>query len=224
MISLTALPVNILPVGYNAQSHGQSSYSSDDLPKAVVMTLNKGSAVKSMDFNPVQQILLLGLLPPCPTFLYWSALRNLDNCLFISFVFVQSLIHFVIVYQASLVNDYTASINRMIWSPDGTLFGVAYSKNIVHIYSYHGGNHVRNHLEIDAHSGSVNDLAFSYANKQLSIVTCGEDRLIKVWDAVPGNKQHTFEGHEAPVYSVCPHRKENIQVFFVHYIIYKRKH
>ncbi|KAF5945849.1 hypothetical protein HYC85_016077 [Camellia sinensis] len=112
--------------------------------------------------------------------------------------------------QASLANDYTASINRVIWSPDG----VAYSKNIVHIYSYHGGNDVRNHLEIDAHSGSVNDLAFSYPNKQLSIVTCGEDRLIKVWDAVTGNKQYTFEGHEAPVYSVCPHRKENIQFIF----------
>lgn len=54
------LPVNILPVGYSGQSHGQSSYSSDDLPKAVVMTLNQGSVVKSMDFHPVQQILLLG--------------------------------------------------------------------------------------------------------------------------------------------------------------------
>lgn len=54
------LPVNILPVGYTSQNHGQSSFSTDDLPKAVVMTLNQGSAVKSMDFHPVQQILLLG--------------------------------------------------------------------------------------------------------------------------------------------------------------------
>lgn len=54
------LPVNILPVGYTAQNHGQTSYSSDDLPKAVVMNLSQGSAVKSMDFHPVQQILLLG--------------------------------------------------------------------------------------------------------------------------------------------------------------------
>lgn len=35
-------------------------------------------------------------------------------------------------------------------------------------------------IQIEAHSGSVNDLAFSYPNKQLCIVTCGEDRLIKV--------------------------------------------
>lgn len=35
---------------------------------------------------------------------------------------------------------------------------------------------------------------------------------VKVWDAGTGAKQYTFEGHEAPVYSVCPHYKENIQV------------
>ncbi|KAI3689636.1 hypothetical protein L2E82_47600 [Cichorium intybus] len=46
------LPVNILPVGYS----GQSSYSSDDLPKAVVMTLNQGLVVKSMDFHPLEQV------------------------------------------------------------------------------------------------------------------------------------------------------------------------
>ncbi|GJX43301.1 topless-related protein 4-like protein isoform X1 [Tanacetum coccineum] len=34
-------------------------------------------------------------------------------------------------------------------------------------------------VQIEAHVGSVNDLAFSYPNKQLCIVTCGEDRLIK---------------------------------------------
>lgn len=54
------MPVNIMSVGYTGQSHGQSSYSLDDLPKTVVLSLNQGSAVKSMDFHPVQQILLLG--------------------------------------------------------------------------------------------------------------------------------------------------------------------
>jgi hypothetical protein len=57
------LPVNVLPVPYTSQSHGQSSYSSTDLPKTVVMTLSQGSSVKSMDFHPVQQILLLGECP-----------------------------------------------------------------------------------------------------------------------------------------------------------------
>lgn len=35
-------------------------------------------------------------------------------------------------------------------------------------------------LQIDAHVGGVNDLAFAYPNKQLCVVTCGDDKLIKV--------------------------------------------
>ncbi|CAL5440409.1 unnamed protein product [Camellia sinensis] len=61
--------------------------------------------------------------------------------------------------------------------------GVAYSKHIVHLYTYHGGEDIRNHLE--------------------------------VWDVATGSKQYTFEGHQLPVYSVCPHTKENIQVSFL---------
>ncbi|KAJ9551023.1 hypothetical protein OSB04_015068 [Centaurea solstitialis] len=205
------MPVNILPVGYIGQSHGQSSYSSDDLPKAVVMTLNQGSLVRSMDFHPVQQILLL-VGSNNGDIMIWE-LGSKEKLAHKNFK-VWDLSVCSMPLQASLTNDNTASINRVTWSPDGTLFGIAYSKHIVQIYSYHGGDDLRNHLEIEAHGGSVNDLAFSYPNKQLCIVTCGEDRLIKVWDAVTGTKQYTFEGHESPVYSVCPHFKENIQFIF----------
>ncbi|XP_028111982.1 protein TPR3-like [Camellia sinensis] len=69
-------------------------------------------------------------------------------------------------------------------------------------------------FQIDAHVGGVNDIAFAHPNKQLCIVTCGDDKTIKVWDAVAGHKQYIFEGHEAPVHSVCPHYKENIQFIF----------
>ncbi|CAI9288819.1 unnamed protein product [Lactuca saligna] len=58
--------------------------------------------------------------------------------------------------------------------------GVAYSRNIVQIYSYHGGDDLRNHLEIEAHGGNLNNFAFSYPNEQLCIVTCGDGRLIKL--------------------------------------------
>ncbi|KAK3436843.1 hypothetical protein EUGRSUZ_C01368 [Eucalyptus grandis] len=170
------LPVNILPVTYNNQSHGQSSYSSDDLPKNVVATLSQSSPVKSMDFHPVQQILLL-VGTNMGDVIVWEVgsrtritQRNFK---------VWDLGTCSMAVQASLASDYTASVNRVMWSPDGTLFGVAYSKHMVHIYSYHGGDDIRNHLEIEAHGGSVNDLAFSYPNKQLCVVTCGEDRLIK---------------------------------------------
>lgn len=205
------LPVNILPVAYTGQSHGQSSYSSDDLPKTVVTNLNQGSAVRSMDFHPTHQILLL-VGTNMGDVMVWDvsireriAIRNFK---------VWDLGSCSMPLQASLSGDYTASVNRVVWSPDGSLFGVAYSKHIVHIYGYHGGDELRNLLEIDAHAGSVNDLAFSYPNKQLCFVTCGEDRVIKVWDASTGTRQFIFEGHEAPVYSVCPHHKENIQFIF----------
>ncbi|KAG6503556.1 hypothetical protein ZIOFF_035872 [Zingiber officinale] len=74
---------------------------------------------------------------------------------------------------ASLTNDATVSVNRCLWSPEGSILG------------------------------SVNDIAFSYPKKTLSIITCGDDKAIK--DASTRQKQYTFEGHEAPVYSVCPH-------------------
>ncbi|XP_022632522.1 topless-related protein 4-like isoform X2 [Vigna radiata var. radiata] len=63
-----------------------------------------------------------------------------------------------------------------------SILGVAYLRHIVQIYSYHGGDEVRQHLE--------------------------------VWDAASGAKQYTFEGHKAPIYSVGPHYKENIQFIF----------
>lgn len=34
---------------------------------------------------------------------------------------------------------------------------------------------------MDAHVGNVSDLAFSQLKEQLFLVTCGEDRTVKVW-------------------------------------------
>ncbi|KAI7980655.1 Topless-related protein 4 [Camellia lanceoleosa] len=68
--------------------------------------------------------------------------------------------------------------------------------------------------KIDAHTGNVSDLAFFHPNKQLCVITCGEDKTIKVWDVATGSKQYTFEGHQLPIYSVCPHTKENIKFIF----------
>ncbi|GAV81493.1 WD40 domain-containing protein [Cephalotus follicularis] len=205
------LPVNILPVTYPGQPHAHTYYSSNDLPKTVLVTINQGSAIKSMDFHPVQQTLLL-VGTNIGDITIWEV-GTRERLVFRNFK-VWDLSACSMTLQASLANEYTASVNRVIWSPDGTLLGVAYSKHIVHIYSYHGGDDLRNHLEIDAHAGNVSDLAFCHPNKQLCVITCGEDKTIKVWDAVTGNKQYTFEGHEAPVYSVCPHHKESIQFIF----------
>ena len=42
-------------------------------------------------------------------------------------------------------------------------------------------------MQVDAHIGGVNDLAFAHPNKQLCIVTCGDDKLIKVYKSTPCN-------------------------------------
>lgn len=204
------LPVNMLPVAYPGQSHVHT-LSSDDLPKNAIGTLNQGSSVKSMDFHPMQQTLLL-VGTNIGDITIWE-IGSKERLVSRNFK-VWDLNTCSMPLQASLSNEYTAAVNRVVWSPDGGLLGVAYSKHIVHIYSYHGSDDLKNHLEIDAHAGNVSDIAFSLPNKQLCFITCGEDKTIKVWDAAGGSKMFTFEGHEAPVYSVCPHHKENIQFIF----------
>ncbi|XP_057969141.1 topless-related protein 4-like isoform X2 [Malania oleifera] len=203
--------VNILPAPLPGQSYAHTSYPSHDLPKTVMVNLTQGSAVKSMDFNPVQQTLLL-VGTSIGDITVWEV-GSRERLAFRNFK-VWDIASCSMTLQASLANEYTASVNRVLWSPDGTLFGIAYSKHIVHVYSYNGGDRLRNHLEIDAHIGNVSDLAFADQNEQLCIITCGEDKAVKVWDAVTGLKKYMFEGHEAPVYCVCPHQKENIQFIF----------
>lgn len=47
-------------------------------------------------------------------------------------------------------------------------------------------------MQIDAHAGGVNDIAFAHPNKQqLCVVTCGDDKLIKVSGA---SQELFFEG------------------------------
>lgn len=47
------------PVGA-VPNHPPAMYSPDELPKNVARTLNQGSCVMSMDFHPIQQMILLG--------------------------------------------------------------------------------------------------------------------------------------------------------------------
>ncbi|CAA3017536.1 topless-related 1-like isoform X2 [Olea europaea subsp. europaea] len=198
-------------VSFPGSSHPPNIYSPDDLPKTVVRNLSQGSNVMSMDFHPQQQtVLLVGT--NVGDISIWEvgsrerlALKNFK---------VWDISACSMPFQATLVKDATISVNRCIWGPEGSILGVAFSKHIVQIYTYNPAGELIQHLEIDAHIGGVNDIAFAHPNKQLCIVTCGDDKTIKVWDAVAGRKQYTFEGHEAPVYSVCPHYKENIQFIF----------
>ncbi|KAJ6810121.1 protein TPR2-like isoform X1 [Iris pallida] len=198
-------------VSFSGATHPPNIYSQDDLPKTLVRTLSQGSTVMSLDFHPQHQTFLLvgtnvgdiGIWEvgsreriAHKTFKIWDP----QSC--------------SVPLQHTLMKDATISVNRCLWSPDGSIIGVAFSKHLVQTYAYSPNGELRQQLEFDAHVGGVNDIAFSHPNKSLSIITCGDDKTIKVWDATTGQKQYVFEGHEAPVYSVCPHHKEAIQFIF----------
>ncbi|KAL9233336.1 hypothetical protein vseg_008354 [Gypsophila vaccaria] len=195
-------------VTYPTARH-QPSWSLEDLPRTVAFTLHQGSAVTSMDFHPSHHSLLIVGSASAEITLWEVSLREK----LISKPFkIWDMNSCSLQFQAAFVKD-VVSVSRVAWSPDGAYVGAAFTKHLIHLYAYSGPNDLRQQLEIDAHAGGVNDLAFAYPNKQLCILTCGDDKLIKVWD-LTGRKLFNLEGHEAPVYSICPHHKENIQFIF----------
>ncbi|KAF3775758.1 TOPLESS protein [Nymphaea thermarum] len=198
-------------VSFSGSPHPPNIYSQEDLPKAVVRTLNQGSNVMSMDFHPHQHtILLVGTNVGDIAIWEVGSKERISHKTFR----VWDVSAYSLALQTSLMKDATISVNRCVWGPDGSILGVAFSKHIVQTYMYTPTGELRQHLEIDAHAGGVNDIAFALPNKQLCIITCGDDKTIKVWDATGGRRLYIFEGHEAPVYSVCPHHKEAIQFIF----------
>ncbi|KAF7811415.1 protein TOPLESS [Senna tora] len=66
--------------------------------------------------------------------------------------------------------------------------------------------------EVEAHDGNVNVIAFFTVNKHFFVITCGDDKIVKVWDVTSGDKCYTFDGQDAPVCSICPHKKEQVNV------------
>ncbi|XP_073102229.1 protein TOPLESS-RELATED PROTEIN 2 isoform X2 [Elaeis guineensis] len=205
-------------VSFSSASHPPNIYTPDDLPKTVVRVLNQGSSVMSLDFHPQQQTILLGRCcgPIIGTNVGDIAIWEVGSRERIAHKTfkVWDVKSCSIALQAALVKDATISVSRCLWSPDGSVLGIAFSKHIVHTYAFISSGELQQQLEIDAHIGGVNDIAFAHPHKSLSIITCGDDKTIKVWDATTGQRQYIFEGHEAPVYSVCPHYKESIQFIF----------
>ncbi|WZZ36818.1 hypothetical protein YC2023_020219 [Brassica napus] len=185
----------------------QALWSPEDLPLKVALALHQGSTVTSMEFHPMQNTLLLVGSATGEITLWELAVR--EKLVTRPFK-VWDMTNCTNQFQALIAKETPISVTRVAWSPDGNFIGVAYSKHLVHLYAFSGPNDLRQHAEIDAHMGAVNDLAFAIPNRQLCVVTCGDDKLIKVWD-LQGRKHFTFEGHETPVYSICPHHKENIQ-------------
>ncbi|KAF4388353.1 hypothetical protein G4B88_013190 [Cannabis sativa] len=184
----------MFPGNIPGQSNNEILNLTDDFPKTAARSLDQRSVTTSMDFHPTQHTLLLvgNIVGDISLWEVGSREKLMSQSI-----------------QAGMVK-------RVLWTHDGSVFGVAFSINIVHLYRYNGINDIRQHLEIDAHVGSVNDLAFSNPSpsKQLCVITCGDDKTIKVWNVATGVKLFTFEGHAAPVHSVCPHNKANVHFVF----------
>ncbi|KAE8660205.1 hypothetical protein F3Y22_tig00116958pilonHSYRG00293 [Hibiscus syriacus] len=154
----------------------QQAWSLDDLPRTVAFTMHQGSMVTSMDFHPLHHTLLLVGCSNGEITLWELGMRER----LVSKPFkIWGMSTCSVQFQALMVNDTPISVSRITWSPDGSFIGVAFSKHLVHFYAYPGSNDLIQRLEIDAHVGGVNDLAFAHPNKQLCIVTCGDDKLIK---------------------------------------------
>ncbi|KAI3752557.1 hypothetical protein L2E82_24591 [Cichorium intybus] len=188
----------------------QVSWSMEDLPRTVACSMHQGSTVTTMDFHPSHQTLLLvGSINGEITLWEIGSREKLTSKPFK----IWDMSTCSLSFQSSFAKDGTMSVNRVKWSPDGNIIGVAFNKHLIQLYAYGTPHDLRQQLEIDAHVGGVNDVAFAHPNKQLCVVTCGDDKLVKVWD-LTGRKLFNFEGHEAPVYSICPHQKENIQFIF----------
>ncbi|KAK6121065.1 hypothetical protein DH2020_045194 [Rehmannia glutinosa] len=133
----------------------QASWSLDDLPRTVAFTLGCNNGEITLWEAGIRE--KLGSKP----FKIW----DMQAC--------------TLTFQASAAKDAPFPVTRVTWSPDGTFCGAAFSKHLIHLYAYAGPNDLRQHLEIDAHAGGVNDIAFAHPNKQLCVVTCGDDKLIK---------------------------------------------
>ncbi|EFJ36405.1 hypothetical protein SELMODRAFT_404377 [Selaginella moellendorffii] len=163
----------------------QASYTIDDIPKTVARTINQGSCVATMDFHPLQQVILL-VGTNVGEIAIWDVATRERLALKTFKVWEVSVCSMPL--QRSNVLYRLLSLKtqqlllRVVWSPDGNFIGVAFNKHIVQVYQYFGGVELRQQVE--------------------------------VWDAVSGRNKYTFEGHEAPVYSVCPHHKESIQFIF----------
>ncbi|XP_017983146.1 PREDICTED: topless-related protein 1 isoform X1 [Theobroma cacao] len=185
--------------------------SHPDLPKTVARILNEVNSPMSMEFHPVYQTFLL-VGTNIGDIVLWDV--NSGEKLLSRNFMVWNIGACSMIFKTAMMKDPCMSVNRVAWSSTGSLFGVAYSKHIVQLYSYLGDTDVQQKLEIDAHVGGVNDLVFSTPQKQLMVITGGDDKIIKVWDAITGVQMHNLEGHEAPVYSLCPHYKEDIHFIF----------
>ncbi|KAI9106518.1 hypothetical protein K1719_022046 [Acacia pycnantha] len=172
------------------------------LPKKVALTLDNDSPSTSMDFHPTRNFILLVGTEIGRIKIYSVAGASCKEFLSVNFDVwhpEKRSAHF----KEVIGNDIWISVNKVIWSSNGLMFGVAFAKHLVQLYSI-----------FEAHDGSVNDMAFHvYGGKSL-VITCGDDKAVKMWDASTGEMLNTLR-RNAPVCSICTTVKENVLIRLV---------
>ncbi|WJZ85351.1 hypothetical protein VitviT2T_004891 [Vitis vinifera] len=198
----------------------------NDLPKIVVQMLDLGSRPTSIDFHPSKHTLLIvgtsageiEMWDVCSQEKIFSTIFKIWNkeggsqkkSLSRIFSF-RNQEEGQCSKSEGEVRPGHPSVNRVLWSPDGSLFGVAYSEDIVQLFCYCSRNSIWEYMELEAHDGSVNDLAFACPNDQHFIITCGDDATIKVFHLVTGAILYIFQGHKSPICCVVSSANNDLQ-------------
>ncbi|MCB9858455.1 MAG: protein kinase [Phycisphaerales bacterium] len=91
-------------------------------------------------------------------------------------------------------------VSNAVFTPDGRYLVITgYDRRITLFDIAHNGD--RKWLNLDAHRDAI--LALAISPDGSTIVTGGEDRLLKTWDTESGRLLSTMVGHRNPIYAVA---------------------
>lgn len=197
----SAGPVVQRPSKQRKQKDGQvgglqkTNYTAEDLPTSVKLTLRFTCQPTALSFHPhIGNFLAVGDAMGSVSLFDVSSTQRLWS-------------------QNMSTSSKPVQVNKVVWSPDGGLVGVALSNGRVALQAANAesASILGKPVEVLAHEGSVNDLRFvAKPGETLAVITCGDDKLVNVWDVRTGEKLHTFEGHKSAVCCVCPQTKDSI--------------
>ncbi|CAA7050640.1 unnamed protein product [Microthlaspi erraticum] len=157
------------------------------LPKEIVRLVGTSDSITDLEFHP-NLPLLLACTKSGETKLY--RLNTLGNPYLKKFKIwnLKKLSKELQVYF-EIRNLKTAGAICVAWGSH-TTYAVGFADGLVQTYIYADDSPWKQHIEIEAHRGAVNDVVFFSSQEEgklkIKIVTCGDDGFIRVWDFSQG--------------------------------------